>query len=133
MRRWKRCPWWRLPMHKTPRLLEHGRRVEFLKTLAQPAGYSVRLRCLPGSFMPDVLLFAPQSCGLFIGDAKNTETPFSAPTSDSFITCASGQSSAKTRLPWCICRLFRQLRATRLVAAYSLYSTVEAGIHIPCY
>src|SRR5690348_931280 len=63
-------------MRNTSRLGEHQRRVDFLKTLAQLVGYSVSLPCLPGGSIPDVLQYSPGNHGLFVGDAKNTETPF---------------------------------------------------------
>src|SRR5689334_2277066 len=63
-------------LQSRPQLSEHEGRVEFLKALAELAGYSVSLPCLPGGLIPDVLKFSPISRGLFIGDAKNTESPF---------------------------------------------------------
>lgn len=64
---------------KSP-LDEHERRVEILRTLANLTGYSVPLRHLPGGFIPDVIQCSLNSAGLFVGDAKNTETPFNRRT-----------------------------------------------------
>src|SRR5690349_7368217 len=57
------------------RMSEHQSRVEFLRALVTLAGYSVRLPCLLGGLIPDVLQFSPSSGGLFVGDAKHTESP----------------------------------------------------------
>lgn len=67
-------------MQNTTRISEHDRRAEFLRTLAELAGYHVKLRCLPDGLLPDVLQFSPTTDGLFVGDAKNKEGPFDRQT-----------------------------------------------------
>lgn len=54
----------------------HERRTDFLRSLAFLAGFNSRpWVTLPDGRIPDVLLFRPADRGLFIGDAKDTETP----------------------------------------------------------
>lgn len=60
---------------RTSKLSDHSLRERFLEDLATLSGFTVRTRCLPDGVLPDVLRFEPGGRGLFLGDAKDTETP----------------------------------------------------------
>lgn len=60
----------------TGRLAEHDLRVRFLDTLAVLVGYKESLGGqLPDGLRPDVLRYDSRKGRLFVGDAKNTESP----------------------------------------------------------
>lgn len=53
----------------------HEDRRRFLESLAIPSGYHIELRGLPDGRRPDVLRMSGATRGLFLADAKDTETP----------------------------------------------------------
>lgn len=54
----------------------HERRRQFLQSLGRLAGFRYAIHsCLPDGATPDVVLCEPSKRGLFIGDAKDTESP----------------------------------------------------------
>lgn len=61
--------------------VDHEARALTLSTLANLAGFSKRLARLPDGRIPDVLQIDIEGRSLFIGDAKDTETPGNAETS----------------------------------------------------
>ncbi len=61
--------------------VDHEERLLTLSTLANLAGFSKRLSRLPDGRIPDVLQIDFEGRSLFIGDAKDTETPGNAETS----------------------------------------------------
>lgn len=58
----------------------HEHRSATLTTLAVLTGHTHTLPGLPGGLRPDVLQLRPEDGSLFLGDAKNTETPSSTAT-----------------------------------------------------
>ena len=58
----------------------HARRLDVLVELAVLAGFVERLAQLPDGSIPDVLRVEPWSGAVFLGDAKDTETPGCAAT-----------------------------------------------------
>jgi len=60
----------------------HEYRVAALSTMATLAGYTASFGCLPDGTRPDVLQLHPRGGGVFIGDAKATETPGNVETFD---------------------------------------------------
>ena len=61
--------------------VDHEERTLTLSTLASLAGFNKRLTRLPDGRIPDVLQIDLEGKALFIGDAKDTETPGNAETS----------------------------------------------------
>lgn len=60
---------------------DHGSRTRVLETLAGLLGFhGLALPCLPDGSRPDVLRVDMVRRGLFVGDAKHTETPGSVST-----------------------------------------------------
>lgn len=53
----------------------HEYRTATLSTMATLAGYSTTMGGLPDGTRPDVLQLRPDGRGVFVGDAKATETP----------------------------------------------------------
>jgi hypothetical protein len=60
----------------------HERRAATLSTMAILSGYTTTLTTLPDGSRPDVLHLRPTDGGVFIGDAKATETPGNTETYD---------------------------------------------------
>lgn len=69
-----------VPYPCTSRLLVHEQRVEFLDSLSVLLGYHLSPgHCFPDRRRPDVLKIDRTGKAIFVGDAKNTESPgFSA-------------------------------------------------------
>lgn len=60
----------------------HRYRATTLLTMAVLSGYTTAIKTLPDGSRPDVLQLRPSSGGLFLGDAKATETPGNTETYD---------------------------------------------------
>lgn len=92
------------PAVPTPRPSEdHEARVEVLEDLAALMGFAVQAGPLADGTRPDVCRFDPTTNGVFIGEAKATESPRSAATRNRFINYLKRLAASRASICWSVC------------------------------
>jgi len=115
------------------RLNEHERLVDFLDTMAVMLGCAQTLNSqLPDTTRPDVIRLNTKSDILFIGDAKNTESPDSISTQErlsNYILWLSLflSNNNKRKIVFAICHNKRENSHSWLKMSFSLFS--RSGIY----
>ncbi len=85
--------------------VEHEDRVNLLEDMAILMGFESPLRGVPSSLRPDVFRYNRQTGGLFIADAKATETPGSRATQHRFLAYTRWIAQNSATLDFSICAI----------------------------